>query len=375
MTEPITAITMPKWGLTMTEGKVVAWLRQPGASFSPGDELLEIETSKITNIVEAEAPGTLARIVAPEGATLPIGTLLAVVAPPDTPPADIDSFVAQFVVPEPSDTDTTAAEAPAPRELDAGGRRLRYLELGSGEGVPVLLLHGFGADLNSWMFTQPALAESRRAIALDLPGHGGSTKEVGAGDADALTDAVEAALGALGVERVHLVGHSMGGAIAAALAVRRPGRVASLTLIAPAGLGPDINAAFIDGFVRAARRKDAVDVLQLLVHDPSLVSRTMIEDVLRYKRLDGVVPALQTVAQAWFGGGRQTVDLAARISALGLPVQVIWGRSDRIVPVGHAEALGTQHPVHVMDDAGHLPHMEKSGEVNRLVRRFIEAAP
>ena len=62
-----------------------------------------------------------------------------------------------------------------------------------------------------------------------------------------------------------------------------------LTLIASAGLGPEINAAFIDGFVRAARRKDAVEVLQLLVHDPALVSRTMVEDVLRYKRLDGVV--------------------------------------------------------------------------------------
>ena len=67
MSAPITAITMPKWGLTMTEGKVVQWLKQPGASFAPGDELLEIETSKITNVVEADAAGTMMRIVAPEG--------------------------------------------------------------------------------------------------------------------------------------------------------------------------------------------------------------------------------------------------------------------------------------------------------------------
>lgn len=368
----ITAITMPKWGLTMTEGKVVAWLQQPGASFSSGAELLEIETSKITNVVEAESPGTLARIVAPEGATLPIGALLAVVAPADTPSAEIDAFVSGFVVPEPTEDAAAESEAPKPREIDVGGRRLRYLEMGDGNGVPIVLLHGFGGDLNTWMFTQPALAEGRRTIALDLPGHGGSSKDVGAGDAAELADAVKAAMDALAMPRAHLVGHSMGGAIAATLAAGNSEHAASLTLIAPAGLGPDINAAFIDGFVRAARRKDTAEVLQMLVHDPSLVSRTMVEDVLRYKRLDGVSTALETIARAWFGGGRQAEDVTAAIGAIGTPVQVIWGREDRIVPATHAGALAADVPVHLLDAAGHLPHMEKSGEVNRLIRRFIE---
>jgi pyruvate dehydrogenase E2 component (dihydrolipoamide acetyltransferase) len=376
MTSPITAITMPKWGLTMTEGKVVKWLKPPGTAFAQGDELLEIETSKITNVMEAEADGTLLRIVAPEGSTLPIGALLAVIAPENTPAADIEAFVAGFVVAEPSEA-TTETEAPTPRDLDAAGQRLRILEMGTGSGTPVLLLHGFGADLNSWMFTQPTLADSARTIALDLPGHGGSAKDVGAGDADALTGAVEAALAALGIARAHLVGHSLGGAVAAALAARSPDRVASLTLIAAAGLGPDINAAFIDGFIRAARRKDATEVLQLLVHDPALVSRAMVEDVLRYKRLDGVPAALETIAHAWFAGGRQTLDLVAAITALTMPVQVIWGRDDRIIPVAHAQALAGRMPqrqhVHILAQAGHLPHMEKSGEVNRLIRRFVAA--
>jgi pyruvate dehydrogenase E2 component (dihydrolipoamide acetyltransferase) len=374
MTSHITAITMPKWGLTMTEGKVVKWLKPPGTSFALGDELLEIETSKITNVMEAEADGTLLRIVAPEGSTLPIGALLAVIALESTPPADIEAFVAGFVVPEPSRT-ADDPETPAPRDLDAAGQRLRILEMGTGIGVPVLLLHGFGADLNSWMFTLPALADSARTIALDLPGHGGSAKDVGAGDANALTCAVEAALAALGIERAHFVGHSLGGAVAAALAARRPDRVASLTLIAAAGLGPDINAAFIDGFIRAARRKDATEVLQLLVHDPALISRAMVEDVLRYKRLDGVPAALETIAHAWFAGGRQTFDLVAAVTALTMPAQVIWGRDDRIIPVAHAQALAARLPqgqqVHILAQAGHLPHMEKSGEVNRLIRRFV----
>jgi len=371
MSNAITAITMPKWGLTMTEGTVVGWLKQQGQDFAEGEEILEIETPKITNVVEASSAGTLRRIVAAAGTTLPVGGLLAVLAADEVPEAEIDTFVAGFEVPEPSAGEEVEVEGVKPRDIEVAGRRLRYLELGEGDGAPVLLVHGFGADLNTWMFTQPALAATRRAVALDLPGHGGSVKDVGAGNAEGLTDAVEGVREALGIERVHLVGHSMGGAIAALAALRRPERVASLTLIASAGLGPEINGSFIDGFVHASRRREAVEVLGLLVDDPALVSRAMVEDVLRYKRLDGVAPALAKIAEAWFGGGRQSLDLTGRIGTLTMPVQLVWGRNDRIIPVAHGEALAARLPVHILDAAGHLPHMEKAGEVNRLIERFI----
>jgi pyruvate dehydrogenase E2 component (dihydrolipoyllysine-residue acetyltransferase) len=375
MSDAITAITMPKWGLTMTEGKVLGWLKQEGDIYRAGDELLEIETTKITNVMEAGEPGILRRIVAAAGTTLPIGALLAVAAPESVPDAEIAAFVAGFVAPEPEAAELAEDSALLPRDIDAGGKQLRVLDLGAGDATPVLLVHGFGADLNSWMFTQPALAESRRVVALDLPGHGGSTKVLDGADEASFAAVIDRALAALGIERCHLVGHSMGGGIALAFAAWQPERVASLTLIASAQLGPEINADFVTGFVRAQRRREAQEVLALLVHDPALVSRAMVEDVLRYKRLDGVAAALETIAAEWFPGGIQRVGNAELAANLPVPVQLIWGRDDLIIPLAHAEALAGKRPVHIIEDAGHLPHMEKSGEVNRLIARFIAANP
>jgi pyruvate dehydrogenase E2 component (dihydrolipoamide acetyltransferase) len=163
----------------------------------------------------------------------------------------------------------------------------------------------------------------------------------------------------------------MGGALAIGLAARDPARIATLTLLAPAGLGSEINGSFIDAFVRASRRREATEALQLLVHDPSLVSRAMVEETLRYKRLDGVPRALETVAGAWFPQGRQAVDLRETLRALHVPVQVIWGREDQIIPAAHAEALAEGARVSVLENVGHLPHLERAGEVNRLIRATI----
>jgi pyruvate dehydrogenase E2 component (dihydrolipoamide acetyltransferase) len=223
------------------------------------------------------------------------------------------------------------------------------------------------------MFNQPALAERCDTIALDLPGHGGSSKAVGADPWTALLGALAGFMAAADVSRAHLVGHSMGGALALALAGAHHERVASLTLIAPGGLGPEINMSFIDGLARAQRRKEVKGALEQLVADPSAISRSMADEVLKYKRLDGVTEALTSIAAALFPGGRQAGNLREALAQVAVPRQVIWGRQDRIIPAAHAEALPGGIPVRLIDGAGHLPHMEKSNEVNRLILNFLSA--
>ena len=370
MSQRIQAITMPKWGMTMTEGTVAAWLVEEGAPVAVNDEVVEIETTKITNVFESPAPGVLRRRLVDVGQAAPVGALLGIVADDAVPDAEIDAFVEKF------QTDYAAlaeseAGGPSSETIEAGERRLRYLRLGEADELPLVLLHGYGGDLNNWMFNQPILAETRAVYALDLPGHGGSTKDVDGGSVEAISAGVLEFLDAAGIDRAHLAGHSLGGACALSVALERPDRAASLTLICPAGLGPEINMDYVQGFIDAERRKQMKPVLELVYADGSLVSRDMINDVLKYKRLDGVDGVLRAIAGTAFADGKQQLVLADRLAALQMPAQIIWGQDDRILPPSQADGLPESISVHRIPAAGHMVHMEEAGEVNRLIASFI----
>lgn len=364
----ITALTMPKFGLAMVEGKVAAWLKSAGERVAPGEEVAEIETSKITAALESSVAGTLRRQVAQPGETLPVGALIGVLTDPATAEAEVDAFVAAWqerFAEALASSQTAAVAEPARVETPLG--TLQYLAAGPDAAAAMILVHGFGGGLDNFLFLQPALAEEWRTIALDLPGHGGSTKTLPGTSPEAMAGAIAALLDALGLDRAHLVGHSLGGAIVTAFAAAHPTRAASLTLISPAGMGEAINADYISGFLAARRPRALAAVLETLFADPSLVSREMVESILRFKRLDGVEAALAAIAAANFAGGRQLFSLRPALAALGLPITIIWGREDRVIPASQAAGLAAAARVHLLDHAGHMAHLEQAAEVARLI--------
>ncbi|MBZ9813848.1 acetoin dehydrogenase dihydrolipoyllysine-residue acetyltransferase subunit [Mesorhizobium sp. CA7] len=370
----ITGISMPTWGLTMEEGTLVEWLVPEGARVEAGMEIAEIETAKVTNVLEAQESGILRRHVVAPGETRECGALIAVLADETVEDAEVDAFVARHQ--ESEGSTTTSKQLPGPRQIDLpDGRRLRYLRIGEG-GTPAVLIHGFGGDLDSWQTTQATLAADRAVYAFDLPGHGESTKEIQTGDLPELAQILEQGIEALGIGRAHLIGHSLGGGIALQLALANPARIASLALIAPVGLAEDIDPAFPREFVAAKKARDLQNCLGKLFADQSLVSREFAELVARNKRMDGAEPALSKIVAACFPNGRQARNFLHDFEAWTannptIPVAVIWGHADAVVAADPATQLPNSVAVHLLPGIGHMPHLEATKEFNAIISAHI----
>ena len=370
MSESIYAICMPKWGLSMKEGTVAAWLIDEGEQISPGDEVLDVETEKISSAVEASESGCLRRQVASEGETLSVGAILGVLADEEVSDEAIDAFVSEFqenYVPPADDEEEEGAKT---QSIDVGGRQIRYLARGEGDG-PVILVHGFGGDLNNWLFNHEALAAKRPVYALDLPGHGSSSKDVGSGSIEFFAEVLIGFMNELDIDNANLIGHSLGGAIALSVALMEPKRVKSLTLIGSAGLGDEIDDSYLSGFISAERRKDLKPHVEKLFSDPALVTRQLINDLLAFKRIDGVQPALETIASVFIQNGKQTTVLRDKLANIDVPLLTIWGANDQIIPASHVGLLPDNVRTEIMDGQGHMVQMESASEVNRLIDDFI----
>ena len=330
MSDTIEMIVMPKWGLAMQEGMVAKWHVAEGDTIKKGQEIVDIETSKIANVFESPVDGTLRRLVVGEGETVPVAYLIAAVAPASVSDADVDAFVADFkanfVV------EDAGAGGPEPEDIETAVGRINFLPLGDGAGDPIIFIHGYGGDLNNWMFNQEELSASHTTYAIDLPGHGRSTKD-GRRRRRRLARQGGARLhGRQGDQEGPSRRPFDGRRHRTRLALDNADRVASVTAMSPAGLGAEINMDYINGFIAEKRAKKLRPVLEMLVAQPEMISKDMIEDVLKFKRLDGVDQALATLRDGCFPGGNQKVNLRDRLDRLKVPVRVVVGKQDQIIP-------------------------------------------
>jgi pimeloyl-ACP methyl ester carboxylesterase len=272
------------------------------------------------------------------------------------------------------------------RTVALHGRHVTYLEAGNG---PVLLLiHGMAGTCENWRAVIEPLARRHTVIALDLPGHGSSAPGGGDYSLGALAAGLRDLLVALGHDRATLVGHSLGGGIAMQFAYQFPEATERLVLVCSGGLGPEVSpvlrAAALPGadlFIAATAGPGRV-AGSALARGLSAVGLRPNADVAEVARgyasladRDRRAAFLATL-RAVVGTEGQRVHAGDRLYlAEGVPVLIIWGRADHMIPVSHGEHAHRAIPgsrLEIFDEAGHMPQIETPARFVAVLERFLE---
>jgi pimeloyl-ACP methyl ester carboxylesterase len=269
------------------------------------------------------------------------------------------------------------------------GTRIRYLDSG-GAGPAVLMTHGIGESLEFWHRQFDALGQSLRLIAWDLPGHGLSDERADAMDLEGEAAVAWKLLDQLGVERVHLVGNSLGAAMSLRMAAQVPGRAASLLLANSAALGPEVFGAFrlmtlplLGELMNKPGPTAVAQQIKAIVHRPVAITpqvRAAIErNVQRpgggrhfLALLRGLTSLRGQHARVW----QRSHDILRQLP--GLLVLFVHGEHDVVLPVEHsrrAHDVARGSELVVLADCGHTPQLEQPDLFNRLLRGLVERSP
>jgi pimeloyl-ACP methyl ester carboxylesterase len=266
------------------------------------------------------------------------------------------------------------------------GHEVAYVR--AGRGPRLLLLHGLGCDHRTWLPVLDALSKHFTVIAPDLLGHGRSAKPRADYSIAGYANGVRDLLTVLGVDRVTVVGHSLGGGVALQFAYQFPERVERLCLVSSGGIGTDVSL-----LLRLVSLPAVAPVLAALTAPPvrrcgsaalTMLSRTRLarlRDVGELARIYEQLGdpdtrlAFRTVLRGVIDWRGQVITLADRAYlAQQMPMCVVWGDRDPVIPSTHAQLAAEHLPaarVEVLADAGHFPHRDHPGRFAAIVREFV----
>jgi pimeloyl-ACP methyl ester carboxylesterase len=271
------------------------------------------------------------------------------------------------------------------RWVNVDGTPVNTIELG--EGPPMLFVHGLSGSWPNWLEQLPIFAADRRVLAIDLPGFGSSPmpdREITISGYARLLDRL---LGELGIDAAAVVGNSMGGFIAAELAIAYPQRVERLVLVSAAGIStydePRVHRA-IPSLMRTERilaatgawvasKSDAVArrprlreaALNVVLRHPSRIPAALAAEQIRGAGKPGFLPALQAILE---------YDFRDRLPEIACPTLIVWGDSDRLVNVRDADTFAELIPNSrkvIFEDTGHMAMLERPAAFNALLRDFL----
>lgn len=263
------------------------------------------------------------------------------------------------------------------------GVTLHYMHAGSGR--PLVMLHGMGASSVAWRDNILPLSRHFSVYALDAPAHGDSDASVPDYAPKAMARLLVRFLEELGLTGSVLIGNSMGGGLAALAAYEAPHMVDGLVLVATVGITPKIPLFIklatvpILGevlWLRALPRDQAL--LRVIFNDPRFAEKELAEELARTRNRPGAKLAVLKALRAGvgFSGLKPDTLMVPKLATMLIPVVVVWGAQDRIMPVDlgyQAKKLMPAWDLHIFDQCGHWPQMEKAEEFNKLVKSFVSA--